>query len=130
VGLLELNLIKLLKPKRPEEVSKFKEPNFCHFHCILGHTHKGCFMVKNIIQKMINDVIIDSILFKSLNEVKRMAASNEATFDHPMVSRVVSNEMLEKIMVTSKPEFVNMAFSGYTPQLKLERSNEGKTILR
>jgi hypothetical protein len=32
-------------------------------------------------------------------------------------------------MVTSKSEFVNMAFLGYTPQLKLEQSNESKTIL-
>jgi hypothetical protein len=58
--------------------------------------------------------------------------SNVATFDDPMVSRVVSNKMptYAKDMVISKPKFVNMAFSGYTPQLKLERSNENKTILQ
>jgi hypothetical protein len=53
MGLWELNLIELPKAKRPEEASKFKEPKFCHYHHILGHTLKGCFMVKNIIQKMI-----------------------------------------------------------------------------
>jgi hypothetical protein len=36
----------------------------------------------------------------------------------------------ENIMVTSKPEFVNMAFLGHTPQLKLQQPNEGKTILQ
>jgi hypothetical protein len=132
MGLHELNLIELLKPKRLEEATKFKEPNFCHYHRILGHTLKGCFVVKNIIQKMIDDRTIDTNLLKSLNKGKKLATSIVATFDDPMVSRVVSNKMTtyEKVMVTSKPEFVNMAFSGYTPELKLEQSNEGRTILR
>ena len=30
MALRELNLIELPKPKRPEEASKFEEPNFCH----------------------------------------------------------------------------------------------------
>jgi hypothetical protein len=55
MGLRELNLIELPKPKRSKEASKFKEPNFYHYHRILCHTLKGCFMVKNIIQKMIDD---------------------------------------------------------------------------
>jgi hypothetical protein len=32
MGLQELNPIELPKPKRPKEASKFKEPNFCHYH--------------------------------------------------------------------------------------------------
>jgi hypothetical protein len=132
MGLRELDLIELPKPKRPEEASKFKEPHFYHYHRILGHTHKGCFMVKNIIQKMIDDGTIDANLLKSLKKGKKMATSNVATINDPMVSCVVSKTMptYGKIMVTPKPEIVNMAFSGYTPQLKLERANESKTILR
>jgi hypothetical protein len=132
MGLWELNLIELPKPKRHEQASKFKEPNLYHYHRILGHTLKGCFVVKNMIQKMIDDGTIDANLLKSLKKGKRMATSNVATFNDPMVSRVVSNTMLTygKNMVTSKSEFVNMAFSGYTHQLKLERSNESKTILQ
>jgi hypothetical protein len=87
--------------------------------------------VTNIIQKMIDDGTIDINLLKSLTKGKKMATSNVATFDDPMVSRVVSKTMstYEKIMVTPKPEFVNMAFSGHTPQFKLEQENENKTIL-
>jgi hypothetical protein len=91
MGLQELNLIELAKPKRPEEASKFKEPYFCPYHRILGHTLKGCFVVKNIKQKMIDDVTIVANLLKSLKKAKKMATSNVATFDDPMVSRVVSN---------------------------------------
>jgi hypothetical protein len=78
--------------------------------------------VKNIIQKMIDDGTIDANLLKSLKKGKKMATSNVATFDDPMVSHVVSNKMstYKKVMVTSKPEFVNMALSGYTPELKLK----------
>jgi hypothetical protein len=89
-------------------------------------------VVKNIIQKMIDDGTIDANLLKSLKKGKKMATLNVATFDDPMVSRVVSKTILTygKIMVTPKPELVNMTFLGYTPQLKLERANESKTILR
>jgi hypothetical protein len=89
-------------------------------------------VVKNIIQKMIADGTIDASLLKSLKKGKKLAMSNVATFNDPMVSRIVPNTMptYEKVMVTSKPEFVNMTFSGYTPQLKFEQANESKTILR
>jgi hypothetical protein len=132
MGLRELNLIELTKPNRPEEASKFKEPNFYHYHRIFGHTLKGCFVVKNIIQKMIDDGTIDANILKRLKKGKKMATSNVATFDDPMVSHVISKTMptCGKIMATPNPELVNMAFSRYTPQLKLEGSNETKTILR
>jgi hypothetical protein len=89
MGLRELNLIELPKSKRPEEASKFKQPNFYHCHRILGHTLEGCFVVNNIKQKMIDDGTIDANLLKSLKKSKKMATPNVATFDDPMVSRVV-----------------------------------------
>jgi hypothetical protein len=80
---------------------------------------------------MIDDGTIDANLLKSLKKGKKMATSNVSTFDDPMVTRVVLKTMptYEKVMVTPKPELVNMAFSGYTPQLIPELANESKTIL-
>ncbi|KAK1696631.1 hypothetical protein QYE76_013328 [Lolium multiflorum] len=78
-GLKELKLIELPNPKRPEEASKFNEPNFCHYHRILGHTLKDCFVVKNIIQKMIDEGTIDTDLLKSMTKGKKMASANVAT---------------------------------------------------
>ena len=46
MGLQELKLIEVPKSKSPKEASKFDEPNFYHFHRILGHTLKDCFVVK------------------------------------------------------------------------------------
>jgi hypothetical protein len=85
MGLRELNLIELPKSKRPEEASKFKQPNFYHCHRILGHTLEGCFVVNNIKQKMIDDGTIDANLLKSLKKSKKMATPNVATFDDPML---------------------------------------------
>jgi hypothetical protein len=90
-GLKELKLIELPNPKRPEEASKFNEPNFCHYHRILGHTLKDCFVVKNIIQKMIDEGTIDADLLKSMTKGKKMAAANVATLQDDSVSCASSN---------------------------------------
>jgi hypothetical protein len=60
MGLRELSFIELPKPKRSEEVSRFNEPNFCHYHRIVGHTLKDCFVVKNLIQKLIDEGTVDA----------------------------------------------------------------------
>ncbi|TVU40415.1 hypothetical protein EJB05_13879, partial [Eragrostis curvula] len=61
-----------------------KEPNFYHYHRILGHTLKECFVVKNIIQKMIGEGVIDDNLQKNFKKGKKMATSNVATFEDHM----------------------------------------------
>lgn len=83
-GLRELNLIALPKSKRPEEATKFNEPNFCHYHRILGHTLKDCFVVKNVIQKLIDDGVIDADLLKSLKLGKKMAANIATVQEDPV----------------------------------------------
>ena len=90
-GLKELSLIELPKPKRPEEASKFNDPNFCHYHRILGHTLKDCFVVKNIIQKMIDEGTIDADLLKSMTKGKKKASANVATLQDDAVSSASSN---------------------------------------
>jgi hypothetical protein len=86
IGLRELGLIELPKPKRPEEASKCDDPNFCHYHRILGHTLKDCFVVKNVIQKLIDDGTIDADQQKSMKGGKKTATSNVATFQNDSVS--------------------------------------------
>lgn len=80
MGLQELNFIVLRKPKWPEEVSKFDEPNFCHYHRILSHTLKDCFVVKDLIQKLIDEGTIDANLLKSMKKEKEVATPNVTTF--------------------------------------------------
>uniref|UniRef100_J3MCF0 RNA-directed DNA polymerase n=1 Tax=Oryza brachyantha TaxID=4533 RepID=J3MCF0_ORYBR len=112
-GLRELNLIELPKSKRPEESAKVNEPNFCHYHRILGHTLKDCFVVKNIIQKLIDEGTVDADLLKSFKKSKKMAA-NIATIEVNSVSSASSNMALpySQQAMMPKPEFSPMIFSG------------------
>jgi len=130
MGLRELKLIELPKPKRPEEASKFNEPNFCHFHRILGHTLKDCFVVKNMIQKLIDEGTIDADLLKSMTNGKKTATSNVATFQSDPVSCATPKmrPTYDRYMI-SKPEHVNMSFSGH-PQQQAKRQHESKAFLR
>ena len=130
MGLRELKLIELPKPKRPEEASKFDEPNFCHFHRILGHTLKDCFLVKNMVQKLIDEGTIDADLLKSMTNGKKTATSNVATFQSDPVSCATPKmwQTYDRYMI-SKPEHVNMSFSGH-PQQQAKRQHEGKAFLR
>jgi hypothetical protein len=91
MGLRELNFIELPKPKGPEEVSRFNEPNFCHYHRILGHTLKDCFVVKNLIQKLIDERTVDADLLKGMEKEKKVATSNVATFRNDSVSCATLN---------------------------------------
>ncbi|KAJ1268121.1 hypothetical protein BS78_07G112500 [Paspalum vaginatum] len=106
-GLQELNLIELPKPKRPEEASKFKERNFCHYHRSLGHTLKDCFVVKNIIQKLIDEGTIDADLLKSMKKGKKMATTNVATFHD---NSDIRNSTLSANMKA------RLSVGGFTPQ--------------
>jgi hypothetical protein len=79
-GLVQLKLIDLPDSKRPGEANMTNDPNFCHYHRILGHTLKDCFVVKNIIQKMIDEGTVDADLLKNLKKGKKVATANVATF--------------------------------------------------
>jgi hypothetical protein len=119
-GLLQLNLIDLPNSKRPEEANRTNDPNFCHYHRILGHTLKDCFVVKNIIQKMIDEGTIDTDLLKSLNKGKKVAAANMVTLQDDVEHR--TSDMEGDVDVSSKEALSEE--EGYTPSspedLKIE----------
>ena len=43
------NKLKLPKAKRPEEVGKIDDPNYCLYHKILGHPTKSCYIFKDVL---------------------------------------------------------------------------------
>lgn len=52
--LCKAKAIELPESKRPSEVNKTKDHQFCRYHRIVSHPTKDCFILKNIIQEMIN----------------------------------------------------------------------------
>ena len=71
--LLKLQLIELPECKRPEEMGKVDDPNYCKYHCIISHPIQKCFVLKELIMRLTKERKIDL----DFNDV---AQSNLATF--------------------------------------------------
>ncbi|KAL4649813.1 hypothetical protein ACB092_01G041900 [Castanea dentata] len=71
--LLNLKLIELPKCKRPEEVGKVDDPNYCKYHRIISHPIQKCFVLKELTMKLAKERKIDL-------DVSDVAQSNLATF--------------------------------------------------
>ena len=71
--LLKLKLIELPECKRPEEIGKVEDPNYCKYHRIISHPIQKCFVLKELIMKLAKERKIDL----DFNDV---AQSNLATF--------------------------------------------------
>ena len=67
--LMAAGALKLPQSKRPEEVNKTNDPKYYRYHRLVSHTIKDCYVLKDIIQKMIdNDEIeIDQSSHKKEN---------------------------------------------------------------
>ena len=57
--LLQLKLIKLLECRRPGDMGKVNDPNYCKYHRIIGHPIQKCFIFKEQIRKLAKENKID-----------------------------------------------------------------------
>ena len=57
--LLQLKLIELLECKRPEDMGKVDDPNYCKYHRIIGHPIQKCFVFKEQIMTLAKENKID-----------------------------------------------------------------------
>ena len=51
--LLQKKVIELPKCKHPEEMSCVDDPNYCHYHRIISHPVEKCFILKELIMKLV-----------------------------------------------------------------------------
>jgi hypothetical protein len=56
--LLELGEIQLPPPKKPEEKDKIDHPLYCKYHQFISHKLEDCFILKDLIKKLIDDKVI------------------------------------------------------------------------
>ena len=64
------NRLKLSEDRRPKEVGKTDNPNYCLYHRMLGHPTKSCYIFKKIIQ-----ALIDAKVLKLRLEQKKVMAN-------------------------------------------------------
>ena len=81
--LLQLKLIELPKCKRPEDMRKVDDPNYCKYHRIIGHPIQKCFVFKEKIMKLAKENKIDL----NFNEV---VGSNHTTISCALVNDVLT----------------------------------------
>ena len=55
------NRLKLPEARRPEEVGKIDNPNYCLYHRMLGHPTKSCYVFKDILQALIDAEVLNSV---------------------------------------------------------------------
>ena len=63
------NRLKLPEARRPEEVNKSDNPNFCLYHRMLGGPTKSCYVFKDILH-----ALIDAEVLKLRLEQKKVTA--------------------------------------------------------
>ncbi|XP_065637351.1 uncharacterized protein LOC136070820 [Quercus suber] len=57
--LLQLKLIELPECRRPQDIGKVDDPNYCKYHHIIGHPIQKCFVFKEQIMKLAKENKID-----------------------------------------------------------------------
>jgi len=62
--------LKLPEARRPEEVGKSDNPNYCLYHRMLGHPTKSCYVFKDILQ-----ALLDAEVLKLRREQKKVTAN-------------------------------------------------------
>jgi hypothetical protein len=71
--LLEKEIIKLPECKRPEEMGRTNDPKYCKYHRVVSHTVEKCFVLKDLILRLVREG-------KILLDLDEAVGSNHATF--------------------------------------------------
>jgi hypothetical protein len=87
--LLDKEIIKLPKCKRPEEMGRTNDPKYCKYHRVVSHTVEKCFVLKDLILRLAREG-------KILLDLDEAIGSNHAmfTFGLPSPTKTQSPLML------------------------------------
>lgn len=105
----EKGLIKLPEPKRPNEVGKTDDPDYCCYHRMLGHPTEDCFLLKNVIEGLIKEGRLN--MGRHLVSPPQPHARVKQTFTANVIHEVTLYQQLSPEIITrsiqatfSKPE--------------------------
>ncbi|KAA0052314.1 ty3-gypsy retrotransposon protein [Cucumis melo var. makuwa] len=101
--LLKKQLIQLPEFKRPVEMGRVNDPNYCKYHRVISHPIEKCFVLKELILKLALDKKIEL-------ELDDVAQTNHATIiiqpdsRLPVVGSLIQFGSLEPVIIHSSPE--------------------------
>ncbi|KAG9453432.1 hypothetical protein H6P81_006336 [Aristolochia fimbriata] len=96
--LLEKNLLQLPEAKRPEDVGKSSDPNYCKYHRLVGHPTEKCFVLKDRILEL-----ADAKVASSWNQDDNTAASH-TIFVQPGSKDCTESQRTNRKSQEGKPE--------------------------
>ena len=88
--LLQKKIIELPECKRPKEMGRVNDPNYCHYHRIVSHPVEKCFILKELIMKLAKQ----GIIHLDLDEV---VESNHATVTFGFLDPISLHVPLKKL---------------------------------
>ena len=88
--LLQKKVIELPECKRPEEMGHVNDPNYCHYHRIISHSVEKCFILKDLIMKLVKQ----GRIHLDLDEV---VESNHATVTFGFLDPISLHVPLKKL---------------------------------
>ncbi|KAL8151477.1 hypothetical protein V2J09_021285 [Rumex salicifolius] len=65
-------LLTLPEPKRPKEVGKTDDPKYCPYHRLISHPITNCYVLKDIIERMINKGVSSKALMVLSNTISTL----------------------------------------------------------
>ena len=77
------NKLKLSEARRPNEVGRTNDPNYCLFHKIIHHPTNKCFVLKDKIQALVDAGVL------SLKSEQEKVTANMVTFEFDKTPKVI-----------------------------------------
>ncbi|KAA0032559.1 retrotransposon gag protein [Cucumis melo var. makuwa] len=100
--LIEKQLIQLPEYKRPEQVKKVDDPNHCNYHRVISHPVEKCFVLKELILKLVGENKIEL-------DIDEVAQTNH------IVVKMTSSVLLSTLLYDQRESLIQ--FGNFEPIL-------------
>ncbi|TYK05705.1 ty3-gypsy retrotransposon protein [Cucumis melo var. makuwa] len=101
--LLEKQLIQLPECKRPAEMGRVNDPNYCKYHRVISHPVEKYFMLKELILKLALDKKIE-LQLDDVAQTNHAAVIIQPDSRLPAVGSLIQFGSLEPVVIHSSPE--------------------------
>ncbi|KAA0060608.1 ty3-gypsy retrotransposon protein [Cucumis melo var. makuwa] len=101
--LLEKQLIQLPECKRPAEIRRVNDPNYCKYHWVISHPVEKCFVLKELILKLALDKKIELEL-DDVAQTNHAAVIIQSDSRLSAIGSLIQFGLLEPVIIYSSPE--------------------------
>ncbi|KAA0043322.1 uncharacterized protein E6C27_scaffold110G002330 [Cucumis melo var. makuwa] len=130
--LLEKQLVQLPECKRPVEMGRVNDPNYCKYHRVISHPVEKCFVLKELILKLALDKKIELEL-DDVAQTNHAAVIIQSDSRLSAIGSLIQFGSLEPVVIYSSPEDLqNNDFRADSPkeeEKQVDNVEEGWTLV-